>query len=160
MTFDQAFDRLIGHEGGYVNNPADPGGETKFGISKRAYPDVEIASLTVEKAKDIYRRDFWEPLGNVDPAIKFQVFDFAVNAGMQTAIRKLQAAIGVAEDGHWGPISAAKLAAMNVNDVLLLFAAHRLLYYTSLSSFSTFGKGWTRRVAKDLIYAAEDNHGA
>lgn len=160
MTFDQAFDRLIGHEGGYVNNPADPGGETKFGISKRAYPDVEIASLTVEKAKDIYRRDFWEPLGNVDPAIKFQVFDFAVNAGMQTAIRKLQSAIGVAEDGHWGPISAAKLASMNVNDVLLLFAAHRLLYYTSLSSFSTFGKGWTRRVAKDLIYAAEDNHGA
>lgn len=156
MDFDLAFDRLIGNEGGYVNNPHDPGGETKFGISKRSYPSVNIADLTREDAKAIYRRDFWDPLGDAHAAIKFQVFDFAVNAGMQTAIRKLQSAIGVADDGHWGPRSAATLAAMYVPDVLMRFAAERLMFYSSLSSWASFGKGWTRRVAQDLKYAAED----
>ena len=157
VNFDIAFDRLIGNEGGYVNNPADPGGETKFGISKRAYPDVNIASLTVDDAKAIYRRDFWDVLGDTPLAIKFQVFDFAVNAGIQTAIRKLQASIGVADDGHWGAVSAAKLAATDVNDVLMQFNAKRLRFYTSLSTWATFGKGWANRVAADLEYAAGDN---
>jgi hypothetical protein len=157
MNFDVAFDRLIGHEGGYVNNPADPGGETKFGISRAAYPTVNIARLTVDDAKAIYKRDYWDKLGDAHPAIKFQVFDFAVNAGIGTAIRKLQSSIGVADDGHWGPISAAKLASKDINDVLLNFASERLMYYTALTTWEKFGKGWTRRVAKDLQYAAEDN---
>ena len=95
LTFDQAFDRLIGHEGGYVNDSADPGGETKFGISKRSYPNVDIKNLTREQAKTIYLRDFWQPLGeDAHPAVKFQAFDFAVNSGIQTAVRKLQAVVG------------------------------------------------------------------
>ena len=155
--FNTAFDRLIGNEGGYTNNPADPGGETKFGISKRAYPDVEIASLTVEQAKAIYLRDFWNVLADAHAAVKFQVFDFAVNAGIPTAIRKLQSSIGVADDGHWGAISAARLAALDVNDVLMTFAAERLLFYTSLSTWDTFGKGWSRRIANDLKLATQDN---
>jgi lysozyme family protein len=155
--FDTAFERLIGNEGGYTNNPADPGGETKFGISKRAYPDVEIASLTMEQAKALYLRDFWNPLADAHPAIKFQVFDFAVNAGMQTAIRKLQSAIGVADDGHWGAANASTLAQMDVNDVLVLFAAERLNFYTSLTKWDAFGKGWARRIANDLKLAAQDN---
>ena len=157
MNFDQAFDRLIGHEGGYVNNPSDPGGETKFGISKRSYPNLDIANLTVDAAKEIYRRDFWEPLGDAHPAVKFQVFDFAVNSGIQTAIRKLQASIGVADDGHWGPKSAAALKAMDLNDVLMRFAAYRLDFMASLSVWDKFGRGWARRIAKQLMYAAEDN---
>lgn len=157
MNFDIAFDRLIGHEGGYVNNPADPGGETKFGISKAAYPTVNIARLTVDDAKAIYKRDYWDKLGDAHPAVKFQVFDFAVNAGIGTAIRKLQSSIGVADDGRWGPVSAAKLASMDINDVMMNFASERLMYYTALTTWDKFGKGWTRRVAKDLQYAAEDN---
>ena len=157
MNFDQAFDRLIGHEGGYVNNPSDPGGETKFGISKRSYPNLDIANLTVDAAKEIYRRDFWEPLGDAHPAVKFQVFDFAVNSGIQTAIRKLQASIGVADDGHWGPKSAAALKAMDLNDILMRFAAYRLDFMASLSVWDKFGRGWARRIAKQLMYAAEDN---
>lgn len=157
MDFDTAFARLIDSEGGYSNNPEDPGGETKFGISKRSYPDVDIANLTIDGAKAIYFRDFWEPLGAAHPAIKFQCFDFAVNSGIQTAIRKLQAAVGVADDGHWGPVSAAALTKMDLNDVLMRFAAQRLLFMTSLSTWPTFGKGWARRVAHDLLYAAEDN---
>ena len=157
MNFDTAFSRLIDSEGGYVNNPADPGGETKFGISKRSYPDVDIANLTLDGAKAIYLRDFWNPLGDAHPAIKFQCFDFAVNSGIGTAIRKLQLAVGAADDGHWGPKSAAALASMDLNDVLMRFAAQRLLFMTSLSTWAEFGKGWARRIAKDLLYAAEDN---
>ena len=119
MNFDQAFDRLIGNEGGYCEVQGDPGGETNWGISKRSYPDVDIKNLTKEGAKAIYLRDFWDAIGDAHPAIKFQAFDFAVNSGIQTAIRKLQAAIGVADDGHWGPISAAKLASLDLNDVLM-----------------------------------------
>jgi lysozyme family protein len=156
VNFDQAFDRLIGNEGKYVNNPADPGGETKYGISKRSYPNVDIANLTVEGAKEIYLRDFWNPIGDAHPAIKFQVFDFAVNSGIQTAIRKLQAAIGVADDGHWGPLSSAKLAATPVPQVITHFIAQRIRFWTSLSTWSTFGKGWANRAATDLDYAAGD----
>lgn len=157
ITFDTAFDRLLGHEGGYVNDPRDPGGETNWGISKRSYPHVDIKNLTREGAKAIYFRDFWEPLGDADSAIKYQVFDFAVNGGLSTALRKLQAAIGVADDGHWGPLSAAALARMEKNDVLLRFNAQRIRYYTSLSLWPTYGKGWSNRVAGNLDYAAQDN---
>lgn len=157
LNFDTAFDRLIGHEGGYVNNPADPGGETKFGISKRSYPSLNIKDLTREMAKAIYLKDFWLPLGeDAHPAIRYQAFDFAVNAGIQTALRKLQQAIGVADDGHFGPISRATLNAMPASAVLFLYNDKRIEFYTSLSTFPTFGKGWMRRVAKNLKYAAID----
>lgn len=157
MEFDTAFERVIGHEGGYVNDPRDPGGETKFGISKRSYPNEDIANLTLERAKELYRRDFWDALGDAPPAVKFQVFDFAVNSGIQTAIRKLQAAIGVADDGHWGPVSAQRLAAMDLNDVLLRFLAYRLDFMASLKVWDTFGRGWARRIARNLMLSAEDN---
>ena len=157
MNFDTAFVRLLGNEGRYSFNPADPGGETNFGISKRSYPDTDIKGLTVDGAKAIYLRDFWNPIGEADPAIKFQVFDFAVNSGIQTAIRKLQAAIRVADDGHWGPVSAATLAAMDKNDVLMRFVGQRLRFWASLSTWLTFGRGWAIRAATDLDFAAEDN---
>lgn len=157
MNFDEAFERLLGHEGNYVCDPRDPGGETNFGISKRSYPAVDIKNLTQEGAKAIYLRDFWDPLGQTHPAIKFQVFDFAVNGGLSVAVRKLQSAVGAADDGHWGPASAAKLAAVDVNDVLLRFNAQRLRFYTSLKNWGTYGAGWTNRVAGNLDYAALDN---
>ncbi len=158
LAFDQAFDRLIGHEGGYVNDPRDPGGETKFGISKRSYPHLDIASLTREQAKTIYQRDFWEPLGpDAHPAIRFQAFDFAVNSGIQTAIRKLQRAIGAADDGLFGPRSRAALAAQPVSDVLMRFLAERLEFMTKLKNWPHHGAGWANRIAGNLRYAAEDN---
>ena len=159
MNFDTAFERLLGHEGRYVNNPVDPGGETNWGISKRSYPSIDIRALTRDQAKAIYLRDFWEPLGDAHPAIKFQVFDFAVNSGIQTAIRKLQAAVGVADDGHWGPVSAKALAAMELNDVLLRFNSRRMRFLTSLSKtwWDEFGRGVMNRIAGQLDYASEDN---
>lgn len=157
MNFDIAFDRLIGNEGGLVDDKNDPGGITQWGISKRSYPDVDIKDLSKDDAKQIYLRDFWSPLGDAHPAVKFQAFDFAVNSGMQTAIRKLQTAVGVADDGHWGPVSAAKLSSMDVNDVLLHFMAQRLLFWTQCSAWPSFGKGWVIRAAKQLDFAADDN---
>jgi lysozyme family protein len=80
-----------------------------------------------------------------------------VNSGIQTAVRKLQAAVGAAEDGHWGPVSAAKLAAIPVSDVLMRYAAQRLRFMASLSTWPTFGKGWALRVAGQLEFAALDD---
>ena len=157
MDFNIAFDRLIGAEGGYVNDPADPGGETSFGISKRSYPDVDIKNLNRDGAKAIYLADFWNVLADADDAIKFQVFDFAVNGGLPVAIRKLQSAVGVADDGHWGQHSMQALSFMDKNDVLLKFNSQRLRFYTSLKNWSRYGGGWTNRVAANLDYAAQDN---
>ncbi|WP_238512707.1 glycoside hydrolase family 108 protein [Pandoraea apista] len=157
-AFDIAFDRLMGNEGGYVNNPADPGGETNWGIAKRSYPDIDIKSLTRAQAKEIYRRDFWlrGQMDKFDGAIAFQAFDIAVNSGIETAVRMLQRAADVADDGHIGPVTMAAIKAKTVTDMLMLLNAERLDFYRKLSTFPTFGKGWVGRVANDLRYAAQD----
>jgi lysozyme family protein len=170
MNFDQAFDRLIGHEAGYSIDQRDPGNwtggrpgvgmlkGTKFGIAANTYPDIDIKNLTIDDAKAIYRRDWWLKIGadDIDGAIVFQMWDFAVNAGMSTAKRALQRAVGVADDGQFGPRTIAAVKAMTVTDVILRFNAQRLRYYTSLSTWATYGKGWTNRVAGNLDYAAVD----
>lgn len=158
MTFDEAFDRLISSEGGYVNHPSDPGGETKFGISKRSYPRVDIKNLTRDEAKQIYRADFWirGQMDQYDGAIAFQVFDAAVNHGMGNAIRMLQRAAGVADDGHVGPVTVAAVKSKPVTDMLMLFIAYRIRFWTKLSTWDKFGRGWANRAADNLIYAAED----
>jgi lysozyme family protein len=158
MNYDQAFDRLMGNEGGYVNDPDDPGGETNWGISKRSYPNVDIKKLTREDAKQIYRVDFWQraSMGEYNPAIAFQVFDIAVNSGIETAVRLLQRAAGVADDGHIGPVTVAAVKARSVTDMLMLIVAERLEFWTKLSTWDRFGKGWARRAAQDLRYAAVD----
>ena len=159
MNFDQAFDRLISNEGGYTPGKGDPGGETNWGISKRSYPNVDIANLTREGAKAIYLRDFWQrgQMDQYDQAIAFQVFDMAVNSGIETAVRILQRAAGVAEDGHIGPVTVTAVKAKSTTDMLMLFIAHRLKFWTKLSTWPRFGKGWANRAADDLIYAAQDS---
>jgi lysozyme family protein len=159
VNFDTAFDRLLGHEGTYSNDPADAGGETMWGISKRAYPDLNIASLTREEAKFIYLRDFWQKIHaeELPGAVAFQVFDFAVNSGIGTAVRYLQRALKVADDGYWGPVTRQAVAQTRADDLLLRFNALRLDYYTRLSTWPSFGKGWARRVAQNLLYAADDS---
>jgi lysozyme family protein len=156
--FDTIFERLFAHEGGYVNDPADPGGETKYGISKRSYPRVDIRNLTREDAKDIYRRDFWEPL-NLDGlsfAVKFQLCDFAVNSGIGTAIRYLQRAIGVADDGVWGPHSKSVALTISEPDLIMILIAERMIFQTKLKNWPDHGKGWTVRNAQNLRIAAKD----
>lgn len=159
MNFDQAFDRLIGNEGGYCNDPNDPGGETNWGISKRSYPAQNIQSLTRDGAKQIYLSDFWTRghMDEYDPSIAFQVFDAAVNHGIERAVRLLQKAAGVPEDGHIGPVTVAAVKAKSVTDMLMLFIAYRIQFWTLLSTWDRFGRGWANRAAQDLIYAAQDS---
>lgn len=155
-AFNAAFRELIGEEGGYVFNPADPGGETKFGITKRTYPALNIKDLDLGTAKAIYYRDFWLPLGDqASLAVRLEVFDFAVNSGIQTAIRKLQSAIGVADDGHFGPVSRAKLASLPSGTVVLRYLSERLAFMASLSTWPNFGRGWARRIARRMQRAAD-----
>ena len=158
MTFDEVFDRLIGHEGGYANDPNDPGGETNWGISKRSYPNVDIKNLTRAQAREIYRRDFWERINGekLYDGVAFQVFDFAVNSGIGTAVRALQRAIGTADDGHWGPASQAAADKMSEADQIMRLNAERLDFMTRLSNWQFHGAGWARRIAGNLRYGAID----
>lgn len=157
--FDRYFDRLIGHEGGYVWHADDPGGETKWGISKRSYPQLDIKGLTRERAREIYRADFWRrgELDRLPSALSFQVFDAAVNHGIETAIRLMQRAAGVADDGHVGPVTLSAIRSAQVTDLVARFVAERLDYWTGLSTWPTFGRGWARRAANNLRYMAEDS---
>lgn len=153
MTFDQVFDKLINHEGGYVFNPHDPGGETKFGISKRSYPHLDIHSLTLADAKTIYRRDFWDraQCDKLHPDIAFDLFDGAVNSGIGQAIRWLQRAVGVADDGVVGPLTLASINRENdTSAIRARYSGHRLDFMTRLSTWDVFGKGWARRIASNL----------
>lgn len=155
MNFDQAFDRLIGHEGGYACNPADPGGETKWGISKRSYPNEHIASLTLARAKALYLRDYWAPAGceAVPDALRFDLFDTAVNSGVSAAIRLLQNAAGVAADGVLGPVTLQALGAAHSATVVARFNGWRLAMMANTPQFATFGRGWARRIAENLKQA-------
>ena len=162
-SFDSFFDRLLGHEGGYVNDPKDPGGETNWGISKRSYPNVNIKTLTRDGAKAIYRRDFWDRIGGDRllvrgyDAVAFQLFDFAVNSGIETAVRYLQRALGVADDGDFGPVSEKALASSSESDVVILLNAERLDFMTRLKNWPDHGRGWARRIANNLRYGATDS---
>ena len=157
--FARAFARLMENEGGYSDGQGDPGGETKFGISKRSYPTIDIAALTREDARAIYLRDFWlrGRMEAFDPAIGVQIFDIAVNSGIETAIRMLQRAAGVVDDGHIGPITLAAVTAKPRATMLMLILAERLDFWCKLSNWPVAGKGWVGRAAADLRYAAIDD---
>lgn len=157
--FRKAFLALLGNEGNYVNHPEDPGGETKFGISKRSYPALDIKNLTIEKAQDIYYQDYWLVChcDDMPYSIAFEVFDAAVNHGQTKAIMLLQQALGVADDGKFGPISAKTLLTYPKEDLLLRFEAYRLRFFTKLKAWDTFGRGWANRIADNLLRDAENN---
>lgn len=157
--FRDYIERVLTHEGGYVNDPRDPGGETKWGIAKRSYPQLDIKSLTREDAIAIYERDFWQRVqGDRLPGpFAFQALDAAVNHGIGNSVRWLQRAAGVADDGIIGPVTLAAVARQEAADLVLNFNAERLEFYAKLQNFDAFGRGWARRVAGNLRYAAQDN---
>ena len=155
MNFDTAFLKVVGAEGGYVNDPKDAGGETKFGVSKRAYPLEDIAALTLDRAKELYKRDYWVKAGceSVPDAIKHELFDMAVNQGVVTAIKALQHAVGAVEDGVLGPKTLMSIQSMSAASLLFRFDAARLVAYTKANDeqWLRFGRGWVRRVAETMM---------
>lgn len=163
MTFDVAIARVLINEGGYTPGLlGDPGGETNFGISKRSYPNVDIKNLTRDQAVAIYRTDFWNIVhADAMPAVlQFQALDFAVNSGIGTAIRKLQDAAGVADDGHWGPVTQAKVQSIQPAVLTASFMALTLAYKRRLSNWPQFHDAWVDRFVADLQFFATDLLGA
>jgi len=152
-AFDLAFEILIGHEGGYVDDPRDAGGETKFGISKRSHPTVDIAGLTLDGAKQLYRAEYWDKMecDLLDPGFALLAFDAAVNNGVGSATKWLQTALGVPSDGVIGPQTRAamqKAKGQAALDAMTALHAQRINFMASLPSWPTFGKGWSRRLAQ------------
>jgi lysozyme family protein len=149
-AFEDALDLVLKHEGGYVNHPKDPGGETNYGISKRAYPEVDIRHITEEEVASIYRKDYWEKIqgDSLPPAVALLTFDFAVNAGARRASKALQSVVHAVPDGIVGikTIKAVKEAYSNDPDLLAFsYKEKRQEFYMGLRTYETFGKGWTRR---------------
>ena len=158
-AFDRAFAKLLVDEGGYVNDPKDPGGETKYGISKRSYPKVDIKNLTVEQAKEIYYRDFWctGPYASMaHEHLAEKVFNTAVNMGNSRGMRLLQEAANMlgakfVVGDPVGPKTIAVLNSMNGQKLLEQFRIEQANYYHSLvarrPTLGRFLKGWLRRAA-------------
>lgn len=164
MNYDEAFKITVGHEGGLALHRQDRGnwtsgkvgvGElrgTKYGISAMAYPKEDIKNLTIERAKQLYKRDYWDKCrcDELPNAIRFHVFDVAVNSGIVRAIQTLQQAAGTKDDGIIGPATLAAVRSKEPCDLLLMFYSFRIAFYTSIGTFGTFGKGWMNRVAANL----------
>lgn len=148
--------RILGHEGGYWDDPV--GGPTRWGISKKAYPHLDIENLSIEAATVIYIRDYVSPLGlsRFPPGVAFQLLDFAVNSGPKTAIVQLQEAIGVEADGKVGPETIGKIEAMSASDIVMLFLAERLEFMTRLKNWKSNCTGWVLRIVGNLRYGAKD----
>ena len=151
MSFEKAVAFVLQSEGGYVNHPSDPGGETNFGISKRSYPDEDIKGMTVDRAKEIYKRDYWDALScdMLPDGIATVLFDTAVNCGHKPAARMLQRACGVSDDGIIGKVT---IAYSSKEGTLERFLAERAVYYAKLTTFNVFGLGWMRRLIKLARY--------
>ena len=157
MNFDRAFDRLIGHEGGYSNHPRDPGGETMWGVTAkvaRAFGyEGPMRDLPRDTAKAIYRNQYWDAVraDDLPDTVRFHIFDAAVNSGVKQAVMWLQRACGADADGVLGPRT---IAAVRATDPALLagrYCGIRLRFMTDLSTWDAFGKGWARRMASNLM---------
>ncbi len=144
--------RILEYEGGFVDDPHDPGGRTKYGISEKAYPNVNIDELTLNDAADIYWRDYWlaAKCQDLPPLLRYLHFDTAVNMGVRRAVKFLQQAVRVEDDGIFGPVTMKAVETTPSNLIFQRYCALRLKRYTYLVTFPRFGRGWVRRVA-DII---------
>lgn len=156
MNFDQAFDRLLGFEGDYSNSPSDPGGETRWGVTRKVAMqegyDGDMHVLSRDFAKSVYRRRFWDAIkaDQLPEAVRYTVFDAAVNSGPKQAIQWLQRALNVGDDGVIGPLTLNAATAANGPLLGALFNGERLEFMTSLPTWGQFGRGWARRIAANL----------
>jgi len=158
MTINERFDKfveiILNHEGGLVNDPDDYGGLTKYGITQRRYPDLDIKYLTKEKAKSIYYSDFFLQLNLHyirNDELALHLFDMGVNAGRKNAVKLLQKLLKECKvDGSIGPVTGmATNAAEVTTNMVEAYKAKRIEYYYKVSlrgNNSKFLKGWVNRV--------------
>jgi lysozyme family protein len=162
-NFDDALKAILKHEGGFVNHPKDPGGMTNLGVTKKvweawvgkAVDEKEMRALTPEVVGPMYKKKYWDAVkaDEMSEGLDYLMFDFAVNAGPRRAIKTMQKAIGTTPDGAIGPKTMAALKAANQSELVAKFSAEKEAFYRSLPTFTTFGKGWLRRVAEAKTHA-------
>ena len=166
-NFDECLKMLLHHEGGYVNHPKDPGGETNLGVTKRVYEKwggtKDMKDLTVEDVAPIYKKEYWDrcKCDDLESGVDWVVFDWAVNSGTGRSAKAIQKICGASQDGAIGPKTLALIGTQNTQYVIEEFGKIRQDFYESLKTFDTFGKGWTRRnketTAKALEMIEEDD---
>jgi lysozyme family protein len=159
-NFDECLRLVLGAEGGYVDDPDDSGGPTKFGITLATLQDwrrhkgsnlpvtaQDVQQMTREEACEIYRSNYWNPLrcSDLPKGVDLVVFDFGVNAGPRRSAEVLQKVVGVEQDGSVGPITLHAVGAISPIKIIHEFSARRLELYASFPGFAKFGKGWTNR---------------
>jgi lysozyme family protein len=150
-NFDECLKMLLHHEGGYVNHPSDPGGETNLGVTKKVYQEwggtKDMKDLTVEDVAPIYKKNYWDrcKCDDLESGVDWVVFDWAVNSGTGRSAKAIQKICGAAQDGAIGPKTLALIGTQNTQYVIEEFGKIRQDFYESLKTFDTFGKGWTRR---------------
>lgn len=153
MTFDEAFDVLLGFEGGYSNDPADPGGETMWGVTFRVARASgyygPMKDMPRDVAKAIYFTRYWLPTrcNDLPGVLRYPMFDSAVNSGVHAAIVWLQTAVSVEPDGAFGPATLHAVEQAEYVGLACEFLAERLLFLTESPNWGKYGRGWTRRVA-------------
>jgi lysozyme family protein len=154
--FEQSAAHVLKHEGGFVQHSRDPGGATKFGITRETLSRVknrpasidDVRRLSRKEAMAIYRRLYWDVVraDELPPGLDLAVFDLAVNSGPARAAKMLQAALGVEADGIVGPVTLAAARAADAAQTVRRFTKARLGFLGRLAAWSVFGLGWRRRV--------------
>lgn len=157
MNFDKSFDKLIGHEGGYSNHPADPGGETMWGVTLNVASSWgytgPMRDLPRDTAKEIYKALYWDKVcaDELPDSVRFDVFDCAVNSGVGQAVRFMQRATGTTDDGRLGPVTMRAVKAMDQQLLDKRLSGYRLRFMSDLNTWPSFGRGWAARIATNLI---------
>jgi len=154
-NYDHCLEMLLEHEGGFVNHPDDPGGITNLGVTKKVYEgwvdrevtEQEMRDLTKEDVAPIYKSNYWDrcKCNSLESGLDFTIFDWAVNSGPGRAAKALQKSVGATEDGAIGPATLALVSNNGVENLIEDVSRQRQLFYESLNTFDTFGRGWTRR---------------
>lgn len=156
QNFDEFFDRMIAHEAGYVNHPADKGGPTNLGVTiatlsgwiGRKATIADVKALTKEKVRPLYKKQYWDAVRGDDlpNGVDYFTADYAVNSGPGRAIKELQRAVGVSPDGVIGVQTLAAVKAILPRTIIERMSASRMKFLKGLNNWKTFGKGWTSRV--------------
>ena len=162
-NFQECLDLVLKAEGGWVNHPSDPGGETNLGVTKRVWeeyvghPVESLKKLTKEDVAPLYEQKYWRPCyGEVLPrGLDFIVFSMGVNAGPGRSVKLLQSAIGCVPDGVIGPTTRGLISDSNCATLIAKFSESRREYYRSLKNFPIFGKGWLSRVDREELEALQ-----
>lgn len=152
------FSLILRNEGGFVNNPKDPGGATNLGCTKAVWEQYvghpvtidDIKALTPADVEPLYKTKYWDTIMGDDlpHGVDYAVFDFAINSGAGKAAKTLQSVLGVNTDGQIGPATLRALETTNPREIATAVCEARLAFLQSLPTYATFGKGWSRRVAE------------